>query len=70
MALLTHGPWALTQKSKSSWGQVLLISVILLAFQVAARELAEIFSALNPYHKMDRELIRGASGDVPWGHNP
>ncbi|KAG5560624.1 hypothetical protein RHGRI_003820 [Rhododendron griersonianum] len=48
--------------------QVLLISIILLAFQVAARELVETSSALNPYHKMDRELSN--KPDNPWPHNP
>ncbi|KAI8566736.1 hypothetical protein RHMOL_Rhmol02G0065100 [Rhododendron molle] len=34
---------------------------------VAARELVETSSALNPYHKMERKLD---NQDDPWGHNP
>ncbi|KAG5560638.1 hypothetical protein RHGRI_003834 [Rhododendron griersonianum] len=46
---------------------LLIISIILLAFEVAARELVQQYpSPLNPYdHKMERELAGSGALDNP-----
>ncbi|KAG5560626.1 hypothetical protein RHGRI_003822 [Rhododendron griersonianum] len=51
---------------------LLIISFILLAFEVAARELVQQHpSPLNPHdHKMERELASLGALDKPWPSNP